>query len=427
MENRNRKGNVAHTAAERGAFNYDKLIDKAVYDALAAVFIDGTYCQKAITDALKGLKDSRSHAFVTSAFYGVLDKNVRLEKLIDELCDKKPGKAPSVVLKIGLYYLGYADIPDYAAVNRTVELSKQINGVYSGFINAVLKKSIGYKPRFKNKLEEFSYAHCTPEWLCRTLISDYGETRATSILDADITDKTHIRPIKNRITTEQFDAAARGLLRTEFGCYCDKSELSRFEENTVIAQSLSSVIAVNTYIKGLGGGTVLDLCAAPGGKSVYLAEQGNYKITACDIYPHKVELIKKLAKKNGVKLNAVVNDATKHNEAFDNAFDLVIADCPCSGTGTLKSKPDIMLRRTPSDIPVLNDTQLKILYEAANYCKPGGVLCYSTCSVLKSENEKISAAFLAKHGDYNLVDEKKLLPDTDKCDGFYIARFRRSV
>lgn len=427
MENRRSNKRNVHTAAERGAFNADKLIDKAVYDALAAVFIDGVYCQKAITDALKTLKDNRSHAFVTSAFYGVLDKNVRLEKIIAELCDKQPGKAPSVVLKIGLYYLGYADMPDYAAVNRTVELSKQLNGVYSGFINAVLKKSIGFSPKFKNKLEEFSYTHCTPEWLCKVLISDYGETRAASILDAKIPDKTHIRPIKHRITKERFDAAADGLERTEYGCYCDKSALSRFDDGTVIAQSLSSIVAVNTYIKGLSGGAALDLCAAPGGKSVYLAELGNYNITACDIYPHKVELIKKLARKNGVKLNAVLNDATVKNDSFVKTFDIVIADCPCSGTGTLRTKPDIMLRRTQSDISDLNGIQIKILDTASDYLKKGGVLCYSTCSILKSEDERIVGEFLKRHSDYSLIDEKKLLPDTDNCDGFYIARFRRTT
>ncbi len=153
MENRN---NTVRTAAARGAFAADKIVDRAVYNALYAVFYDGAYCQKALTDSLRTLKDDRSYAFVTSAFYGVLDNNIRLTKLIDGLCEKTPGVAPSTVLKIGLYYLGYADMPDYAAVNRAVELSKQLNGVYSGFINAVLKKSVGFKPKFANSLEKFS-------------------------------------------------------------------------------------------------------------------------------------------------------------------------------------------------------------------------------------------------------------------------------
>lgn len=414
-----------HTAAERGAFHAAKLVDKAVFDALNSVFSDGAYCQKAITDALRSLSDDRSHAFVTSAFYGVLDKNVRLEKIISSLCEKAPGTAASVVLKIGLYYLGYADMPDYAAVNRAVELSKQVNGVYSGFINATLKRSVGFVPTFSSSLEKFSYDFATPVWLCKMLIADYGETRAASILGAEIPTKTHIRPIKNRITEEQFESLTRDLKRTEYGCYCDKNELKRFEEGTVIAQSLSSVRAVNAYVKGISGGKAVDLCAAPGGKSVYLTELGDFDVTACDIYPHKIELIKKLAKKTGVKIKTVLNDATVLNPDFVDAFDLVICDCPCSGTGTLKVKPDILLRRKPSDLDELNLTQNKILDVSSRYCKKGGTLCYSTCSVLKKENEKVIEAFLKTHADYSMVDSLKLLPDVDGCDGFYIARLRR--
>lgn len=424
MENRS-KTNKTHTAAERGAFHAAKLVDKAIFDALDSVFSDGAYCQKAITVALDGLKDERSHGFVTGAFYGILDKNVRLEKIISSLCEKAPGAAATVVLKIGLYYLGYADMPNYAAVNRAVELSKSVNGVYSGFINATLKRSIGFTPSFSSGLEKFSYDLCTPVWLCKALISDYGETRAAAILGADIPTKTHVRPIKSKISDEEFDRRARGLERTRFGAYCDKKSISRFEDGTVVAQSLSSVRAVSAYVNGISGGRVVDLCAAPGGKSVFIKELGDFDVTACDIYPHKIELIKKLAKKTGVKLKTAVNDATVFNAEFKDAFDLVICDCPCSGTGTLRSKPDILLRRKPSDLDELVKTQSKILDVSSAYCKKGGTLCYSTCSILKKENENVTEAFLKAHSDFVLLDSIKLLPDVDNCDGFYIARLRR--
>lgn len=409
-----------------GAIYADRAIDKAVYDALHAVFVDGAYCAKAITDALKTLKSERPRAFVTGAFYGVLDNNVRLEKIISDLCDRAPDAASSIVLKIGLFYVKYADMPDYAAVNRAVELSKQIGGVFSGFINAVLKKSIGYVPKFKNGLARFSYEHNAPEWLCKMLIADYSETRAAAILDAQLSDKTHLRPIKDRISKDEFEGicARLGLERTEYGCYADKTEQNAFPADSVTAQSLSSVYAVNAYIKGVNAGKVLDLCAAPGGKSIYLAELG-FSVTACDIYPHKIELIKNRAKKHGVRLNATVNDATVKNDKYVGMFDLVVADCPCSGTGTLKSKPDIMLKRKPSDLDDLRALQRGILDRAAEYCKVGGVLCYSTCSVLKCENEEVKSIFLQNHAEYALLDEVKLLPDKDKCDGFYIVRFER--
>lgn len=402
----------------------DKLIDRAVYDALFDVFVNGAFCARALTAALKTLRDERSHAFVTSAFYGVLDKNVRLDKVIACLCDKPPQKAAAVVLKIGLFYVGYANMPPYAAVNRTVELSKTVGGVFSGFINAVLKKSIGFQPTFKSELERFSYEYSTPEWLCKTLISDYSEIRAAAILGADIPDKTHIRPVKCKIGLDDLCKTVGGE-RSEYGCYCDRAAMDRLAAGSYAVQSLSSVKAVRTYVDGIDGGKVLDLCAAPGGKAVYVSELGKFDVTACDVYPHKIDLMRGYARKLGAKIKTVLNDATVKNTDFIDGFDLVIADCPCSGTGTLKSKPDIMLRRKPSDIAELNRLQTKILDNAAVYCKRGGVLCYSTCSVLKSENERISKAFLQAHKNYTMMDERTLLPDTDNCDGFYIARFKR--
>lgn len=401
-------------------------VDRAVYDGIRAVFADGAFCQKAITDALKTIKDKRQHPFVTSAFYGILDKNVRLDKIISDLCDKKPSREAELVLKIGLYYLGYADIPDYAAVNRAVNLGKHINGVFGGFINAVLKKSIGYKPKFKNKLEEFSYEHCAPEWLCKMLIVDYSETRAANILDAVLPEKTHIRPISSKLSFDEFRSLAGSCVTTEYGCYCSKREMERFPSGSVTAQSLASVKAVKVYKRGIERGKVLDLCAAPGGKSIYLSELGQFDITACDIYPHKIELMKKFAASAGARLKTALNDASKLNNKFVDTFDLVVADCPCSGTGTIKTKPDVMIKRQPSDINDLTALQKNILDCAAQYVKAGGVLCYSTCSILKCENEEARDRFLLHHKNYEFIDEEKFLPDTDKCDGFYIARFKRA-
>lgn len=400
--------------------------DRALYNALRMVFIEGSYCAPAITRALKGFKNVRSHPFVTSAFYGVLDNNVRLEKLISELCEKRPDKNSVVVLKIGIYYCNYADMPSYAAVNRGVELAKAV-GACSGFINAVLKKSIGYEPKFNSELEKFSYTYNTPQWLCRQIIADYGEVKAAAILGAVLPQKTHIRPVNKRISMAEFKNAVGDAEFTEYGCYVDRAAMDKLEPGTYAVQSVSSIRAVNTYAKGFSGGDALDLCAAPGGKSVYLSELGDFNITACDIYPHKLDLMRGYAKKLGAKIEVALNDATVLNKDFINKFDIVIADCPCSGTGTLKTKPDILLNRKAEDITELADLQTKILNAAAEYVRPGGVLCYSTCSILKAENEKIVERFTATHGNYKLLDTTKLLPDTDKCDGFYIARFLRGI
>lgn len=400
--------------------------DRALYNALRMVFIEGSYCAPAITKALKGFKNERQHPFVTSAFYGILDNNIRLEKMISALCERFPDKNTALVLKIGIYYCNYADMPSYAAVNRTVELSKNV-GACSGFINAVVKKSIGFEPAFNSELDKFCYTYNTPEWLCRQLIADYGEAKARAILDATLPQKTHIRPVKRVMPREKFRVVLDGNDFTEYGCYVDKRTLDKLETGTYAVQSISSIRAVNAYVKGFTKGDVIDLCAAPGGKSVYLSELGDFQITACDVYPHKLDLMRGYAKKLGAKIDVELNDATVKNDAFVDKFDIVIADCPCSGTGTLKTKPDILINRKPSDIDELTKLQKDILSVAALYCKPNGVLCYSTCSILCAENEKITQDFLSRHDNFKLIDETKLLPDTDKCDGFYIARFLREV
>lgn len=423
MQNRNSNNkNISKSGAAFAA----TMADRTLYNAVRSVFIDEAYCAQALTKALKGLNNVRSHPFVTSAFYGVLDNNIRLEKMISGLCEKAPDKNSSVVLKIGLFYCKYADMPSYAAVNRVVELAKSV-GVFSGFINAVLKKSLSFEPKFNSELERFSYEYNTPEWLCKQIICDYGEAKAAAILGAELPKKTHVRPVSKRISLEQFKSAAKGGQFTEYGAYVDRAALDNFEAGTVAVQSVSSIRAVNTYVNGVNGGRALDLCAAPGGKSVYLSELGDFDITACDIHPHKLDLMRGYAKKLGAKIKVELNDATVFNESFFEKFDLVIADCPCSGTGTLKAKPDILIKRKPSDISELCALQIKILDVAAKYCKTGGALCYSTCSILCDENERIVEKFLSGHSEYELLDQTKLLPDADNCDGFFIARFKRGI
>lgn len=418
MSNYKRQNDKAAAAHAAG------MVDRAVFDALKAVFADGAFCAQAITKALKTVSNERAHAFVTSAFYGVLDNNVRLEKIIAGLC-QKTDKTASVVLKMGIYYLKYADMPEYAAVNRVVELSKHV-GAYSGFINAVLKRSIGYEPEFVGASDRFAYEHNAPEWFCKALIADYGETRAAAILDAKLPTKTHIRPVAGRITRSEFADIMKGVGElTEYGCYCDKKATERLSEGTYAVQALSSVRAAHAYVSGIDGGTVLDLCAAPGGKSILMSELGKFKVTACDIYPHKIELMRGYAKKLGARISLRLNDATVKNKDFIGAYDIVVADCPCSGSGTFRTKPDVLIKRTPSDLDELTALQYKILDIAADYCKAGGTLCYSTCSVFRRENEEIAQKFLLDHSEYSLLDTVKLLPDTDRCDGFYIVRFRR--
>ena len=181
----------------------------------------------------------------------------------------------------------------------------------------------------------------------------------------------------------------------------------------------------------------MDLCAAPGGKAVYAATLIGADVTACDIHPHRVELIKSYAKSAGVKINAIQNDATVFKPSFESAFDCVICDVPCSGVGVIKNKPDVMLNRKEEDLRSLAELQYKIISTAARYVKPSGTLCYSTCTVFKEENEDVANRFLSENPDFENLSagcEKaqactdgyvRLYPQTHGCDGFFVAKFRR--
>ena len=191
---------------------------------------------------------------------------------------------------------------------------------------------------------------------------------------------------------------------------------------------------------------VLDLCAAPGGKSVYLAQLVGCVPIACDIHEHRLNLIRSYANRMGVKVDAVENDACVFREDWSEKFDCVICDVPCSGSGDLRSKPDILLRRDAASVDELSKLQAKILRCASRYVKAGGKLCYSTCSILREENENVVESFLAHNSDYKTVDCSRfgtetavegamlsdkndgfvrLFPHTHATDGFFVAVMKK--
>ncbi|MGN1097799.1 MAG: SAM-dependent methyltransferase, partial [Clostridia bacterium] len=183
------------------------------------------------------------------------------------------------------------------------------------------------------------------------------------------------------------------------------------------------------------GQEVLDLCAAPGGKSVFAAYLGG-NVTACDLYEHKIGLIENNAARLGVRVKAMVNDACVFNEDFENKFQRVIVDAPCSGLGIIRRKPDIKWTKTEIDSGELAKIQQSILNNAAMYVSGGGRLVYSTCTVSKAENEGIAKWFLKNHPDFSPVPLGagpepesayiQLRPDLHGTDGFFMAAFERN-
>ncbi len=319
---------------------------KIVYEALCKVYREGAYSQIQLDETLSNEEFSQEDkAYVTAMFYGVIEKDTSLSYFINTLCDKKPKPAIVVLLKMGIYGVRYSSTPLYAVIDNTVTLCKEIGKKeVSGFVNAVLRKSKDCPlPDKKDKVLYLSVLASVPTWLAKTMIKDYGEERATAILTAKLLTDTHIRLNYDEITDEEFEKRITTFTKSRYGYYVKPEIFQKLKPNEFTSMSLASMIATNCYRSLIkDGAKVLDTCSAPGGKAVYLSSLGSFDITACDIHQHRVELIKKYAKRMGANISVMQNDATVEREEWKNSFDAVICDAPCSGIGVISSKPDVL-------------------------------------------------------------------------------------
>ena len=393
------------------------------YLILTKVYRDGKYLKQAIAETpLEFLNKART----VKICYGVLEKDIYLEHIIGANTKKSPKSAVKIILKIALYMLELMDKHDYMVVDSAVELVKKAgkDGA-AGFVNAFLRS---YKiPPLPEKADERLSIECSaPLWLLKKVKRSY-KSEAAQILTAPsegvcvrfvrgaekYTDKPHIEtPFKDAYIFKNF-------VRDE-----------GFDSGDYTFQSVGS-IAICSVISPCE--KLLDACAAPGGKSVLLADKCK-EVTACELHPHRVELINSYAKRMGVKVNAVQADSSRFNPEYEGAFDAVLCDVPCSGTGVINENPDIKLFRKEEDIISLNGIQLAILENCSRYVKSGGELYYSTCSILPEENDSIIFSFLQKHPEYKLeipdcaLEHRKtkfglqFLPHVSLGAGFFVTK-----
>lgn len=422
-----------------------KHIDSA-YKILSKVYQDGTYSNMAFLG-------ERVSDMSTRLVYGTLEENVKIDYILSQLIEKKPQKSVLTLLKIGTYaLLNLSDVPKFAIVSECVEVAKSNGkGGASGFINAVLKKVADGKYSLPKESDEnyLSVTYSKPQWFCVKLEKQYGKEVARSILSAKSTTLEHIR-INSRMATESDVEFLLKKNKTDFkksdvGGYIVKANDTvrhMFDKGLVTFQSPSSILAV----KALGvtdGAQILDICSAPGGKAVYMSELCPHgKVVACDLYPHRVALIKIYKNRmHTPNVKAVQADACVLNEEWKDTFDFVLCDAPCSCLGTFKKHPDVFLNKDESCISELATTQRQILENAAKYLKVGGAMVYSTCTLFEEENENVVHDFLEKNVDFVLehisglekidggkyLDNKgmiQILPH-DEYDGFFIAKIRR--
>ena len=403
--------------------------------------------------------DSRDAALATRLCYGVIQNRGKLDYYLAQLLTgrlKDLHPAVRDILHLGLYQIYELDkIPDSAAVNQSVSLAKRYckNPKAPALVNGVLRRAVDTKRQLK---EPVSYAdrYSHPEELISLLKANLPKGQLEPMLIADNqAPKTVIQVNTLKVDTAGLTArlAEAGITARPHGWMPDclvlentgnLETLPPFREGLFYVQDPASRLSVLCAQLPRTGAKVLDCCAAPGGKSfaAAIAMGGRGEIVSCDIHPHKAELIRKGAQRLGLEnITARVQDASVLVEEWVGQMDAVIADVPCSGLGIIRKKPDIRYKNL-KETENLPELQLSILRNQARYVRPGGVLMYSTCTVLRRENEDVAARFLEENPEFypeplNLPDifpknetgMLTLIPGQWDTDGFFICRMRRKV
>ena len=413
--------------------------------ALVSVDGEGGYSNIVLDRLLKESGPSGADSALASAlFYGVLDRKVTLDFCLQPYCSRPLNKLSATVLnalRIAAYQLLYMDrIPPFAAINESVNLVKRSKDKYAaGLVNAVLR-SLQRGGKHTIPTEQTATAlsiRCScEEWLAQRLIDDYGFEIAERILAAGLEPSaTYLRVNTLKTTADELigDLLVEGLEAEKVDFVENAVKLRKSSaENTEVfrkghfhVQDLSSQLCC-AALDAREGMRVLDVCAAPGGKTFTVAEhmQGKGEVIARDLHPHRAELISKGAERLGLdNVTASVGDATVFDEAL-GSFDRVLCDVVCSGIGVIRRKPEIKYK-SAFDADALFETQLKILTTSSRYVARSGLLLYSTCTLLKRENHDVLTAFLEQNDDFSVVGEETTLMPYDNTDGFYFVCLKR--
>lgn len=408
--------------------------------------------------------EPRDAALASAIFYGVLERRLTLDYYIGQFARTPIHKmTPQVreILRIGAYQILYLEkIPPSAAVNVAVELAKQNKAVKaSGFINAVLRNLVRSREKLQlpdekeNPLRHLSLKYSCPEWLISLWQKAYGPQCTGLLLDS----LSEHPPIYIRLNNTKGDeeyllrrmmeenVKANPITQISHAAVLEASgsvpSLRSFQEGLFHVQDLSSQLCA-TLLGAKPGERVLDVCAAPGGKTFTIAEQmeNSGEVLAFDQYKGKVRLIREGAKRLGLTcIHAELRDALRPEQPLECA-DRVLCDAPCSGLGILRRKPEIRYK-SPSALDSLPDLQYRILSKTSELVKSGGVLLYSTCTLNPAENGEVARRFLEEHPDFvpralhlsqgmrRAIEEPEnewtLMPHVHGTDGFFVASFQR--
>ncbi len=429
--------------------------------ALGRIEQDGAFADAALDGVLRRAKlaDERDRTLATELVYGVTRWQRYLDFLLKGIYHADYGMMDPtlrIILRIALYQMLYLDrIPVSAAVDEAVKAAKAHNGPGAGnLINAMLRALSRQRgnlpePSHENPVERLGIRYSHPDWIVARWLERMGAEQTEALLKADnerpaIT----LRPNPLRTTAEQLSAdwTAAGIPVTRSTFLPDLLKVptltapirASLEAGLCSVQDESAALAC-TLLGAEPGETVIDLCAAPGGKSTFLAETMNNEgeVVAVDLYPAKLTRLSESADRLGL---SIVHPVEADGRTLEREpADRVLIDAPCSGLGVLAKRADLRWHRRPDDLPELIELQQALLSHGATLVKPGGVLVYSTCTVEPDENQSVIEAFLADHPDFALesaadrlpadvVDDAgylRTLPSIHGTDGAFAARLRR--
>jgi 16S rRNA (cytosine967-C5)-methyltransferase len=452
----------------------------------------GKFIEDLLETALQGAQlSSADRGLCQEITYGVVRWQATLDWLIARKTDGRGQKsALQNLLQLGLYQIFWLDrIPDHAAVNETVELAKQNGfGAQAGFVNAVLRGYLREHDETKKllaglKISQPALGWSHPEWLVARWQKRWGAERTAQLLEWNNTppktfarvntlkfrrDELHesqaagggasvpasrlvrsLAPPKNagdlltrwRDEGVEYDFVRRDWLEEnlvfEMKSHPPLSSLASFRDGWFYIQDPGTLLAV-CQLGPQPGETILDFCAAPGGKTTFIAQLMNNqgRVVAQDVSEERLKWIQENCARLGVTCVEIQRAAgilpaglgKKDGTASGTLaarFDRILVDAPCSNTGVMRRRVDLRWRIQPSEIERLRSAQLDLLKQAATQVKPGGILVYSTCSLEPEENGEVVKQFLSERADFKLEYERKLLPFTDGVDGAYVARMKK--
>lgn len=433
------------------------------YHVLYRVLYEDAYSAIAINSAVREEKLSGVDvSFLSALVYGVLERKLTLEYIIRQYSSiriKKIEKGTLIVLYLGMYELIYMDkVPDSAAVNESVKLCKQLRLYKSaGFVNAILRNFVradkAYRlPDRQNIVKYLSVVYSCPESMVTELIATYGEDLTEQALQGILgrppitvrvntlkTDKETLRAAleKQNVIVNDISFLENSLNLSATGSL---EKIPEFQQGHFFVEDAASQLCAE-ILGAQPGETIADVCAAPGGKSLYSAirMENRGSIHAYDIHEHKIKLMEENADRLGVSImQPAIRDAASNQKL--PVCDRILCDVPCSGWGILRRKPEIRYK-TDTNIDILPKLQYSILCMSIENLPSDGVLVYSTCTLRKSENHDIIRRFLKEHPDFvgvpidlpdgidHIIEEEPycltLLPGVYDTDGFFIAKLRR--